>query len=74
MRHSYLERETVCHPAPRHFEAGHYPKEGKWRCPAPNCLQGREKKEYTTPNNLWWHFSFRHLRDTVRIGVGGLPP
>ena len=54
MQHTYV-REKVCPPASAEYKykAFFYPADNKWRCPASNCLKGKEGKGCTTTNNLW---------------------
>ena len=50
-----------------------FPAEGKFRCPVPECPQGREGHGCKAPFNLRWHFVFRHPRDKVVIRGECLP-
>ena len=55
------------------WEARFYPAEGLYRCPVPNCPQGRAGEGCKTPFNLRYHFAFRHSNDTVTLR-GDCPP
>ena len=60
-------------PPPRRYTASFFPAEGKFRCPVPECPQGRKGYGCKTPFNLRWHFAFRHPRDKVVIRGECLP-
>ena len=55
------------------WEAVHYPAEGAYRCPVPDCPQGREGAGCKTPFNMRYHFAFRHPADLVAVR-GYCPP
>ena len=54
-------------PSPRHWTAAHFPEEGCYRCPVPDCPQGQAGRGAGSSWNLRWHFAYRHPQDTVRV-------
>ena len=60
-------------PPPRRYTTFFFPAEGKFRCPVPECSQGRKGYGCKAPFNLRGHFAFRHPRDKVVIRGECLP-
>ena len=52
---------------PARYDAVLSVEDGKWRCPVPNCPQGREGHGCSNTSNLRWHFAYRHPSDTVAV-------
>ena len=58
---------------PNHREARFYPAEGVYRCPVPNCPQGKAGAGCKTPFSLHYHFAFRHPNDPLTVRGDCLP-